>query len=384
MFNLVNLLFVLGILIIGIISSYTDIKYGKIKNKVIVIGLFYVVLVHLLLVLTSKTINSTAYLHYVVNALFSILISFILWLTGLWTAGDAKLFFLFNLLTPTSFIELGYAGFFYGFVYFTNMFGVLFIFLFFKILTRVDWKTIKYALKKSLKPTYVLQIILFVFSFGFFIQFFPIILRSNFFITMSFFFIVFIFLRKLSGRFFLVLIIGISIVRIFVDRNIIQTAPFWIDLFTQATYFILLRLIILRLSYYAFTKKITLANLEEKMFLAEDIFPIESITKIDDQTVGTRTQVYRKKPLTLLTFFSYLEQKHQKPFEYNTNLGLSEENLHWFKHNEKYILFKEIRIYETMYFAPFIFAGVIITLLVKGDVFIFLGQLVLKLIELLF
>ncbi|MFP4111863.1 MAG: hypothetical protein ACLFPQ_05710 [Candidatus Woesearchaeota archaeon] len=369
-----EILFWIGILFVGGITSFTDIKYGKIRNKVLLIGILYAVAINLIIFFSLESLNPRAYLHYFTNSAFMLFLGFLLWIVGLWTAGDAKLFFVLNLLTPPSMITNYYLGLFYGFVFFINIFGVIFLFALYRIIRTVSKNELVYSLKKTLVPRNILMISLFIFSFSYIIQFFPDFFRQNFFIVVILFFILYSLFEMIFGKRLILFIVILSLARLIIDFRNIFSLGFLINFVLQILALLFLRFVLLRLSYFAFTKKVRIDDLRKGMFLAEDIFPVNFIEHdeerrkqydIDDKSVLR----YDKQMIENLTFISYLQNKDFRSFEYDKNLGLSEDNLMWFRNNKKNLLFKSIRIYETMPFAPIIMVGVIITLLIKGNIF---------------
>lgn len=96
------MLFILGLL--GVIASYLDVKTGKIKNKIIVVGLLGGVVGHLLFVTESLLPPGANFIYFfknfAINIFISWIISFFIWYAGFWSAGDAKIFMLFSFLLP--------------------------------------------------------------------------------------------------------------------------------------------------------------------------------------------------------------------------------------------------------------------------------------------
>ena len=94
-------IFIIPIVLLGIYTSYTDIKVGKIKNKGILAALLYPATIYLIitlyLILGKVELNTLFLLETFINFLISSLIGFFLWYFGLWHAGDGKLF---TTLTP--------------------------------------------------------------------------------------------------------------------------------------------------------------------------------------------------------------------------------------------------------------------------------------------
>ena len=90
--------FLPAIILLGLITSYEDIKFGKIRNKWIVFSLCYTFIVYLILI-SYYYFNSMLSLGYLIelltNFIFVVLIGFGFWYFKLWTTGDGKLFIAF-------------------------------------------------------------------------------------------------------------------------------------------------------------------------------------------------------------------------------------------------------------------------------------------------
>ena len=113
------------ILFLGLVTSYTDIIYGKIKNKHVLIGMIYAIIVNIALIIYYKfigEINQGYVYELITNAFFSVAAGFILWNLGIWSAADGKLFIAFSLLIPLDVYEFGYEKFFPGMIFLTNIF----------------------------------------------------------------------------------------------------------------------------------------------------------------------------------------------------------------------------------------------------------------------
>lgn len=83
----------------GVLTVYTDVKEGKIKNIHILYLLIISTILYLVLLAAGKLKIS---LLMPANIVAGLLLGFLLYLTRMWKAGDAKLFFLYSLiLTPS-------------------------------------------------------------------------------------------------------------------------------------------------------------------------------------------------------------------------------------------------------------------------------------------
>lgn len=124
------LIFLPVILFIGFITSYEDIKISKIRNKWVLIGLFYPFVIYAAILLISIIFSSKQSLFlnkiaiylftgldkWVINLLVSIFVAYVFWLYGFWGAGDAKLFMTFVALIPIGqYSKIYFSGYFVSF-----------------------------------------------------------------------------------------------------------------------------------------------------------------------------------------------------------------------------------------------------------------------------
>ena len=124
----INYFLVSTALFIGILTAYEDIKFGKIRNKWILVGLFIGMGTHLSLM---NNIFSVDYvLKVYLNAGIALLLGYLIWRFNGWSAGDAKLFFIFSLLLPLKFYWRSWLPIFPSLVILINTFVPLLIFIF--------------------------------------------------------------------------------------------------------------------------------------------------------------------------------------------------------------------------------------------------------------
>ena len=167
----ISFLLVSTALLIGLLTSYEDIKFGKIRNKWILIGLFLGIGAHLI-GLASDVFSWDYIFKVYFNAAIALFLGYLIWHFNGWSAGDAKLFFVFSLLLPLKFYRQSYLPYFPSFVILINTFFPFLVFLigqsFFscqgKQLIKEKLEKIKYGLKTSY--FYYFKII-----FGFFLFF---------------------------------------------------------------------------------------------------------------------------------------------------------------------------------------------------------------------
>lgn len=124
-----NLVYFAMFVIIGLSSSYSDIRYSKIKNNLVIAGIFFTAISIVYLWLWKY--SSFRFLSFmVVHAALIILLAFIIWYLGFWAAGDSKLFILFSffvLLKVDPFQKM--LPLYPIVVFLTNVFALLFIYL---------------------------------------------------------------------------------------------------------------------------------------------------------------------------------------------------------------------------------------------------------------
>jgi len=152
--DFIDYLFLTPLFLIGLICSYTDIKYGKILNKVIIIGILYAFFLYLTLFFHNLFFlhqkNNFYYLfEAVLNGLISFVVGYFVWYFKLWSAGDAKLFTLYAFLVPLKFYSKSYVLYFPSFALLVNLFIPLFLVLVCNAF--LTWAKRVYGLKQKLK-----------------------------------------------------------------------------------------------------------------------------------------------------------------------------------------------------------------------------------------
>jgi len=132
--------------IIGTITAYEDIRIGKVKNKLILIGFSAGIIGYLLLageVVCFSAVGSAYFKKLLINIFVSCLVSFFIWYAGLWAAGDAKVFMLFSFLFPLRYYgDRWVIPFFPAANLLVNAFVLTLIFVFLEII----FKTVKFGL----------------------------------------------------------------------------------------------------------------------------------------------------------------------------------------------------------------------------------------------
>ncbi|MFW6025218.1 MAG: prepilin peptidase [Candidatus Woesearchaeota archaeon] len=130
--SVINLAFIIPLFIIGLYGGYIDIKKGIIPNKLILIGFLWgVVLYSTLFLLNIFSLQNEAFFailpKVLINSTLGLLVGYLLWYSGFWSAGDGKIFALYSFLIPLEFYSESYIDYFPSFVVLVNLFVPLII-----------------------------------------------------------------------------------------------------------------------------------------------------------------------------------------------------------------------------------------------------------------
>ena len=169
----ISILFLPLLFFIGLITSWEDFHYGKVRNKWIILGLIYGVAVLIGLFFWNFIAEPVSHFYYanikhlatddpwpiftvqasyfgqvILNSFLALLLGFLLWKYGLLAAGDAKLFFIFSLLLPLKYYWKSYLFYFPSFALFINIFLPVLFYIFLKAVWHI-LKTLKQLIKKK-------------------------------------------------------------------------------------------------------------------------------------------------------------------------------------------------------------------------------------------
>jgi len=337
--------FLVGILGLGIITSYEDIKHGKIRNKWIIAGLVYVFLVYVGLIgysFLNEGFNSNYLIEFGTNFLFAILVGFGLWLMKIWTAGDGKLFIAYVGLIPLGAYVYGMQKWVPSISLLINIFLIGLVFMMCSILYNARLKdfrkVIKVFLKDFFQPKGLIESAVYLFSiFWIVILGLRLIGINNYFLNLFITILIYSWIKKKLKAKTTYIMLSIGILRLFIDKSIYS----WNFLISFLILIFIWRLFrgffiggVSMLGKELFSKEINVDKLKPGMILSE---PIKELENDDMESEGlTKQQINKIK-----------------------DAGL-----------------KKIKISQTIAFAPFIFAGVLLTILVKGNILIVIMNLI--------
>ncbi len=371
-------LFLIPLILIGITTSYTDIKYGKIKNIHILLGFLYVLLLYLFLAFYSyfviyQPINLKYLAELVVNGLIALVIGYLLWYFNFWAAGDAKLFSIYSLLIPLEYFSKNYFQyfpsstlltdtiFFICFIFFIKMFYeiILSCFSFLmhpSLLASIFSKRKDNNLKKTVLETGKL---LLIFSFFLVILQF-ILMRIKIFLPTA-----------ISNHFLLSLLL--LIIQIFILRVLVKNKIFSILIICGGLLCCLLYIISNQTLVLFSILKISLLMMlfmglgMQLINLYIDNHEIKKI-KIQDLRLG---DCLVSQSLSQITNKIKVQTPGNNQYQIGSD-GLSISQVKEIQELFKDDTNKEMYIYKTFPFAPFMFSAFIFTIIFKSSFLFFL------------
>lgn len=155
--DMLDIAFIPALAVICAVTSFSDSREGKIRNFWILSGVIWAVAVYGGISLyrlhapyiTEELVLNTLFkeswarllLHTGINSLFALVCGFLLFHFNLWSAGDAKLFFVLVLLLPLKYYFRHYIPFFPGFNLFLNTIVVTAFFVW----ADTAWKLVRFA-----------------------------------------------------------------------------------------------------------------------------------------------------------------------------------------------------------------------------------------------
>jgi len=368
------------IILLGIITGYQDIKYGKIRNRWIIYSLIYSLLVYLVLIsfyFFTGMVNKTYILELFTNFLFAVAVGFGLWYFKVWTAGDGKLFIAFAVLIPFGFYSNSYFKFIPSINLLINIFviGLIVMLIFMLIFSKFRYyrKAFIGFLKISFGWRNFLSYFILIFVISWLVQisltYFG--LGKN---LVLIFFITFLFLLALKfNRKIIYPLIFISVLRIFLDSSIHSVSAVLRLVLLLVSLTILMGFIgdfIPGIGRQILSSEVLVSKLKPGMILAESVFKQKKLTPLEKNAIKNAEGQQIK--IGKFHYFRLEKQiNNQKSIFLTEAEGLTEEQIVKLKK----IGFRKIRVARTIPFAPFIFSGVILTILIKGNIIYFLKSL---------
>lgn len=344
MINLLDFV-IISMLVFGIWSSYTDIKFGKIKNHLVLLLFFCGFLINTFI---TKTFIDFFYLS-IVNFLVAFILGFLMWLFNLWSAGDAKLFSAFAFLLPVNLYRQVYFGF-PALAILINTFVPFAIFYILASIFKLKFAPLKNYVKRSFNLTGVLKVVVYVLGILFLVNstFGMLGIQTNFLINIFLIFVFIEILEKYKNYYLDATFLIFAVLNLIFSYQNLFTLDFIENYVLLIFAYEILGIFFSYLSGFSFTKNVKINNLKPGMILGEALIFGKQIRK-------------GKKPMFISFYglFSYLRGNVLA----KTNFVLTEESIKKIKYLSKKnrLNFKTIKIENSIPFAPLLFIGVILS-----------------------
>lgn len=384
---MIDYLFIFLITILGTAIVWEDVREGKIRNAVISAGmligflLYTVVCMWLLAVhfglASGQGLSFTPfYFFYVfINFLLAVLCGYLLWRYKVWSAGDAKFFIMLAFLLPLRFYENGYLSYFPSSALLINVFIPIFLFFLLRVIVEMAAHFRKFAADEThFVQAYIERMKKEVTSMTRH--------KRRSLIVCGTFLLTFLFIPLLKYQTILILppdpILVFSVFAVF---YVLQSYAYrFIEMFMKKKWFVV-GLSLFIAGYLA----IGMAYFRETMFSALSMVVIMGMAFFIVLSIFERVSnfyikqnevevVQRKDLKPKMVIAEELVENIKSDTIFSQALGelypegISKEQVvllqEWLKERGK----EHIPVYKTFSFAPYIFAGAIITIVLKQSV----------------
>ncbi len=337
------------ILFVGAVTSYEDAKYGKIRNKtILLILIIYAILCAVLLIFgpDSPSIYDLMKVQ-ALNALVALFAGVMLWSMNLLSAAHAKLFAVFALLTPP---QSPISPYLVPSDLLINLFIPLFSFFTIVILRKTSLFHKKWMLKAVLRGSLLFRLFAFSIVLSWILKSaVPLISPSFSLLLFLGFGILFRAITQTKSKLTIYAFCAVALLRPFLDGNFTTMASLGYFLIS---FILLLFVAFLRVSLWhgVFSRKVPIGELKEGMILQE------SVIKTQGRFEKAKSEGISKSHEGIVILARPSPQ------------GLTKMELGGLKAHLKDFSFKTIRVEETLPFAPFIFSSALLYLLLQGNI----------------
>jgi Flp pilus assembly protein protease CpaA len=336
------------ILMLGVVTSYEDIKKNRISNKYILLAAIAAFLTNIVgnYLATAPWETKLLYIQTtIINACISLLIGFLLWHLKLWRAGDGKLFFTYAFLLPISVYYYGYVGYFPSFAILVNTIIPLFLLLILNLWVTTSTDEKYEIVKRIMNPRRFFYTFLSLITVQWLssLLFRYILSINDVFISGSLSIVI---LVPLMSRFQDVLYEispPLVLLRILLEYRTMTSIDFIAQLLLLFAFLVFILGFITNLGSFRFSERVKIMDLKPGMYCTE------KITK--------KGKFYAK---------SSLNEAEILNFDYENLTYKDIKKLHTAYRTGR-LKFEYLTIGQTLPFAPFLFLGTLLTLLIRGD-----------------
>lgn len=377
--DLIEGLFLVFVILLGIIASYTDIKFGKIRNKYIIIFGIGGILLNLIIFLSyylSGILNWSYVFEFFINLILAFLVSFLFYYFDIWSAGDGKLFGVFAILVPLSIYSVGHVKFFPALTLLINIFLIAFLVMIFSLVINIFKKGISIKnLGKNIfsgihKKLFISAVQIFIILWAINLFFGLLNIKPNFYLRFILILILFGSLRTFLLKYTKILL-AVAGIRLVFDWSIYS----WGFLSEFLIYILFFRFfmdigfgLLDHFSTLFFSKTVNARKLKEGD-VSSDVIVMKD--KLDKKTKDN----LKKEDIEFVRFIGkyYIKYPKAKATEKSMfdSAALSREDVKLLKK----IGFKKHSVNEKIPFAIFIFFGTLITYFIKGTLISFILSL---------
>ncbi|MFH0861301.1 MAG: prepilin peptidase [Candidatus Altiarchaeota archaeon] len=326
-----NITLLIVISVIGVITSISDIRHGKIRNKHLAPMLLVGLLLNYIL-----SIDSHAFFVYSINVIMSSLVGFSLWELRLWSAGDGKLFIVYSALLPLASYKVGFVSLFPSFTLLFNTFLLGLFFMLYKFFIETSYSQKELAVRNALNFKAFLTALLFLLGLMWFsrILFEFSGLEGNILLSLFFTYLLLSVFSRMQSLNLTHLSAAFVIARIILANEGIRSLA--VDALLLSP-IILAMQVIYSVSFIVSTRRVRISDLKLGMIPAKN----------------KESEVYLLEPGIG---------------------GLSEDDIRRLRRlsDDNKLSFDSILVHVSLPFAPLIFAGALLTHLMRGNVVYYL------------
>jgi hypothetical protein len=329
--------FLIPVAVLGILTSYEDIRFGKIRN-IYTFGFFISAILANIFLFALGIASSQYFISTMINTIIALAVSFCLWWTRVWSAGDAKLFTAYSALVPLVYYSNNDVSYFPSMIVLINTFVPVFL---------VNLVTMIGALREiKISAKEIGAMVLAVFGLSWLSRIIVTIfgLSANYVSIIVLTYLLFWLIKKirLTKSNNLIFMVSLCLLRIIVDRTIFSLD--FLKMFIIITVGFGIITLVMRKTFDAlYVKQIKSGSLKQGMVIEKGI--IKNKTKFSIENGAEKQKDYLVE---------------------STPEGLTKADIDLIKKNLKKLEFKTIPVLKTIPFAPLLFFGVIITIIAKG------------------
>jgi len=359
--DLINPVFI-SIVFFGIITSYTDMRFGKVKNIVIIMMLFAGLFIHMFLTNLPSSISLDLRLDFmqtIINIFLALGFGFGIWLVGFWSEGDAKLFLGYSALLPVFTYKHGYIMFFPSLNILINTFiPTALLFIVFSLL-KPDAARLKDITRKTFESKNLSSVVLTTFVLFFLLSTLFDYMKLQLGVLFNLLIIYFIMEVMKRVKFFnLKAMAMVAALVIIFYYNSVFTIQFAQTFLIALSVIISITILLPYCIEHSLVESVNIKNLKEGMVLAE---PLEKeVGQANGKSVlsATYNMLKSMKESVLPGTFSRLSDEDVKEIANMQKSGKLD--------------CKTVKVAKTVPFAPFMFFGVLLTYILQGSLFSYL------------